>query len=84
MSRNGILLDVSQPPQLAERLSAWADLWPSFSQQVAYPRSKWLREAESLLAEYYPAASSADRRLTARHYAVSRSLFYLAQGGNVP
>lgn len=67
------------------RFPALIESWPEFEAAVAaafltHPRSKWLREFESLLREFYPQSSSRDRSLTARHYAP----FPLAAGHDVP
>lgn len=45
-----------------------------------WPRSEWLRRIERALALYFPASTSRDRSLTARHYAP----FPLAAGHDVP
>ena len=79
LSRNGTKLPTAQiPPEgiaaLNELLMGWPDVtrWPY--------RSRWLRDFEDVLRRYFPRASSADLRLTARSYAP----FPLAAGPNVP
>jgi hypothetical protein len=74
MSRNGTLLSLPDDPRLPWLIEAWPDpaMWPF--------RSRWLRNFEDVLRAWYPQASSADLRLTARHAAP----FYLRDGPNVP
>jgi hypothetical protein len=47
---------------------------------VAWPRSVWLGQVEAALLMHFPQSSSADRKLTARHYAP----FLLRDGHDVP
>lgn len=59
--------------------------WPQFVDThsrglMPHPRSEWLRWVEDELRRLFPASSSADRKLTARHYAP----FPLAAGHDVP
>jgi len=64
------------------RIPALIELWPEIERQYAnaHPRSFWLGGFEQILRENYPAANSASRKLTARHYAP----FQLAAGHDVP
>ena len=76
VSRHGTLLPI--PDETREYV---VSLWtPSFQGLYTYPRSVWLGEVEAMLRAMFPQSSSADRKLTARHYAP----FPLAQGPNVP
>ena len=76
VSRNGTLLPI--PTQLEGDVRRLQQEWPDAAR---WPfRSRWLRELELMLALYYPSASAADLRLTARHAAP----FYLLDGPNVP
>ena len=75
MSRHGTLLPIPErDPIFAELIALWPQpiLWPT--------RSVWLTAFESMLRVHYPQSSSADRKLTARHYAP----FPLALGPDVP
>ena len=74
MSRNGTLLPLPDSPTVEFMLGP--DGWPGRFTS----RSKWLGAFEGLLRAYYPRASSADLRLTARSVAP----FPLAAGHNVP
>ncbi len=76
MSRHGTLLPLPDDP----RFTRLRDLWPDWFEPYPHPRSIWLGTFERILSELYPQSSSADRKLTARHYAP----FPLAQGPNVP
>ena len=77
MSGHGSLLPIPDDP----RFPALMDSWTSGAFAVfGYSRSLWLREFEKVLAEHYPASSSRDRSLTARHAAP----FWLRDGPNVP
>jgi hypothetical protein len=79
MSRNGTLLQIPASPIF----QAMIDDWPEFHllpHPHPYPRTLWLSAFERLLRIYYPHASSADLRLTARSVAP----FYLKDGPNVP
>ena len=68
------------------RFQAWIDGWPANSTPSggsyfgAFPRSYWLSYFEGMLRPFYPASTSRDRSLTARHYAP----FPLRDGPNVP
>ncbi len=73
---SGTLLPIPDDPRFAEL----EQRWPEFVTRFSFPRSRWLGAFEALLREHFPQASSADRRLTARHAAP----FFLAQGPNVP
>lgn len=75
MSRNGTLLPI---PDTDQRFAVMQELWPTW-ERLGVLRTSWLREFENLLREHYPASSSADRKLTARHAAP----FPLALGPNV-
>jgi len=77
VSRNGTLLPIPEGSDLdgfiQERIDAWPNpIWPY--------RSRWLAEIERALEIVYPQSSSADRKLTARHYAP----FPLRDGHDVP
>lgn len=74
MSRHGTLLPLPDDPWFPQMVEAWPipQRWPY--------RATWLREFEVGLKLAYPESSSADRKLTARHYAP----FPLALGPNVP
>ena len=77
MSGHGTLLPLPDDPRFQGLIDAWnAGARPS----NYYPRSAWLLEFEALLRPYFPAASSRDLSLTARHYAP----FPLAAGHDVP
>ena len=79
MSRNGTLLPIARGSALELVLTRYAEAWRPVS--VQWPtRSRWLAEVEEVLGLCFPDSSSADRRLTARHYAP----FPLAAGHNVP
>lgn len=80
MSRHGTLLPIPEGSALAESLEALAERWPMYVEVFPYPRSAWLSLYESILRDAYPQSSSADRKLTARHYAP----FPLALGPDVP
>ena len=75
MSGHGSLLPIPDDPRFPALIAAW----PEFAGLRA-PRSKWLKTFEALLEPYYPASSSRDRSLTARHAAP----FWLRDGPNVP
>ncbi len=75
MSRNGTLLPIPDDP----RFPALIELWPAWA-AMGVLRSKWLKQFEDDLRVFYPSASSADLRLTARHSAP----FPLKDGPNVP
>ena len=72
------LLPLPDDPRVEALLQSGLDV-PPFS-LAQYPRSLWLRSLEGILREFYPQASSRDRKLTARHYAP----FFLAAGHDVP
>ena len=74
MSRNGTLFPLPDDPRIDELLLSE---WPG--NRFVF-RSGWLRAVEDVLRAYYPHASSADLRLTARSVAP----FPLAAGHNVP
>ncbi len=76
MSRNGTLLPIPDDPRFAD----FIEHWPENAARYPHPRSVWLKAFEDTLRPFYPQSSSADRKLTARHYAP----FPLAQGPNVP
>ena len=76
MSRHGTLLPIPDDPRFAELLEAW----PAFVERYRFPRTNWLGQWNALLSQHYPQSSSADRKLTARHYAP----FPLALGPDVP
>jgi len=76
VSRNGTLLPIPLDPVIGELRSDWS----AFEREGSWPRSRWLRLMEDILSVYYPAASSADLKLTAR----SLAPFPLALGPNVP
>ena len=76
MSGHGSLLPIPDDPRFPELVA----MWPEWQTRFPYPRSAWLRTFEHVLAEYYPASSSRDRSLTARHAAP----FWLKDGPNVP
>jgi hypothetical protein len=82
MSRNGTLLPIPADPITPERMMMTPETWAAYQERygVHFPRSKWLRDFEVLLSVRFPTASSADRRLTARHAAP----FPLRDGPNVP
>lgn len=67
-------LPVPSDPRIPALLEAWPDpaRWPF--------RSRWLHDLEQVLREHYPAASSAELKLTARGLAP----FPLALGPLVP
>jgi hypothetical protein len=67
------LLALPPDPRFSELIDSWPDAW----QTLMWPRSKWLRSFEDLLADFYPQASSKDLRYTARVAAP----FPLAQPG---
>ena len=75
MSGHGTLLPIPDDP----RFPALVQLWPQLL-ALGSTRSRWLREFEDLLREYYPASSSRDLSLTARHAAP----FWLRDGPDVP
>jgi hypothetical protein len=75
VSRNGTLLPLPVfDPIFVSLMDAWPDYesWPH--------RSDWLSQFETHLHAHYPQSSSADRKLTARHYAP----FPLRDGHDVP
>ena len=76
MSGNGVLLPIPDDP----RFPALIEAWPAIEITTPSPRSKWLREFEKLLEQFYPQSSSRDRSLTARHAAP----FWLKDGPDVP
>lgn len=76
VSGHGTLLPLPDDPRFTELVAQWPGWEPFFP----FPRSAWLRDFEDLLRPYYPAASSRDLSLTARHYAP----FPLAAGHDVP
>ncbi len=76
MSRNGTLLPIPASPLFRELIDSWPEEWAS----RPWPRSAWLGLFEEMLRGFYPSASSADLRLTARHSAP----FFLKDGPNVP
>ena len=76
VSGHGTLLPLPDDPRLAWLVTEW----PWFAGTFTYPRSVWLGQYERVLREWFPAASSRDRSLTARHYAP----FPLAAGHDVP
>lgn len=61
------------------RFQTLIDLWPAW-EAMGVLRSKWLRQFEDYLSEFYPVANSRSLSLTARHYAP----FPLAAGHDVP
>ena len=61
------------------RFPALVDLWPAWA-AMGVPRTKWLKQFEDYLREFYPQANSRSLSLTARHYAP----FPLAAGEDVP
>ena len=65
------------PGFVVEFVEAWDE---GVYRSYPFPRSLWLRDFERDLSSEFPFASSADRKLTARHYAP----FPLALGPNVP
>ena len=77
MSGHGTLLPLPDDPRFQRIIDAWTE---TGGEAYAYRRSVWLSLFEDLLRPYYPAASSRDRSLTARHYAP----FPLAAGHDVP
>jgi hypothetical protein len=79
MSRHGTLLPLIIT-ESDRRFEFFIEQWPDPWAMLPHPRSAWLYQFEGVLKEYYPQSSSADRKLTARHYAP----FPLAQGPNVP
>jgi len=80
------LLPLPDDPRFQELI----DEWPGFvaaavspppgMPPLRYPRTVWLTYFEDLLRTAYPQSSSADRKLTARHFAP----FPLAAGHDVP
>lgn len=74
LSRNGTLLTIPDALDIDALRNEW------FAGQFGGSRSNWLGHVELRLREFFPRASSADLRLTARHSAP----FYLASGPNVP
>ena len=80
MSRNGTLLPIPEGSDLAAEIERFMEGWPADFAGVAFPRSAWLGYVENTLRIAYPQSSSADRKLTARHYAP----FPLRDGPNVP
>ena len=82
MSRNGTLLPIPEGSDLELRVQAWVSEWPEYERSVLrFPRSAWLGALESrILHPAFPQSSSADRKLTARHYAP----FPLRDGHDVP
>lgn len=70
-----VLLPLPDDP----RFPALIELWPAWA-AMGVLRSKWLRQFEDDLREFYPSASSRDLSLTARHYFPG----YLAAGHDVP
>lgn len=79
MSRNGSLLPI--PADIQPALDELIAAWPDFEARLAAEsRSKWFSIVEGVLHNVYPQSSSADRRLTARHFAP----FFLKDGPNVP
>ncbi len=75
MSRHGTLLPIPASDPIFQTL---IDAWPDFE---SWPhRSDWLSQFETHLQTHYPESRSADRTLTARHYAP----FPLALGPDVP
>lgn len=63
--------------EIARRRAQWPEYVAAFPD---HPRSVWLTSFESILRDLFPHSSSADRKLTARHYAP----FPLAAGRDVP
>lgn len=78
MSRHGTLLPIPEGSELGQGIAWMIEAWPD-SQRWPY-RSRWLSELETRLSFAFPQSSSADRKLTARHYAP----FPLALGPDVP
>lgn len=75
MSRNGTLLPVPADPSFRLLIDAWPAM-----HHAGLLRTRWLKQFEDELRMWYPLASSADLRLTARHSAP----FFLKDGPNVP
>lgn len=75
MSRHGTLLAIPADPSFQLLI----DAWPAMA-EAGLLRSRWLREFEDELRLWYPFASNADLRLSARHVAP----FFLKDGPNVP
>ena len=71
------LLPIPDDPRFPALANQWEVGWYLGWQ---HPRSKWLRDFEALLREFYPQANSASLKLTARHAAP----FPLAAGHDVP
>ncbi len=80
MSRHGTLLPIPEGSELAADIDQQVRLWPAFQGSYDFPRAAWLSKVEAILFLSYPQSRSADRTLTARHYAP----FPLALGPNVP
>lgn len=76
VSGHGVLLPLPDDPLIAELI----ERWPDFQAAYRFPKSRWLGSMEYQLRLHYPAASSRDLSLTARHYAP----FPLRDGPNVP
>ena len=55
-------LPVPDDPRFQQMIDSWPDAWTT----TVWPRSRWLRSFEDLLAEVYPQASSKELRWTAR------------------
>ena len=74
-----VLLPLPDDPRFQRLIDQWPE-FESFIPGPVFPRSKWLKQFELLLKQFYPQASSRDLSLTARHYAP----FPLAAGHDVP
>lgn len=79
MSRNGTLLPIANGSALELVIKCYAEAWMPGSPKWSN-RADWLGGLEAVLHLAFPDSSSADRRLTARHYAP----FPLAAGHDVP
>ena len=78
VSGHGTLLPLPDDPRFDWLLQdAYTEI---IANGVKWPRYNWLRMFEETLRPFYPAASSRDLSLTARHYAP----FPLAAGHDVP
>ena len=81
MSRHGTLLPIPEGSVLADALALTVRAWEAGGYaHETWPRSVWLRNFEQRLRSAYPESTSADRKLTARHYAP----FPMALGPNFP
>ena len=72
------LLPIPDDPYFQQLIDEWNSGY--YLQHAVSPRSLWLSHFETALKQHYPASSSRDRSLTARHYAP----FPLAAGHDVP